>query len=245
MPKVIPAALNQSERDMKFYAVIAGNEDGGREYLEQHFPEVDIIDPGYNIGFAGGHNLVFSQVDAEYFQLINPDLVALREFVENMLAPFEPSSRIGAVGGKILHYDFDQERPTSIIDSTGVIIRKTGRALDRGQHEEDNGQYDAMTDLMAVSGAAAMYKREALEDVADHDSSATTQFFDEDFHTYFEDVDLCWRMFNRGWGIGVISLKRQPRAWTRCGIKPGRLWEGGFVHQASPQNSVEHTPNEL
>lgn len=210
MPTVIPAALNQTERDLKFYAVIAGNEDGGGEYLEEHFPEVEIIDPGYNIGFAGGHNLVFSRVDAKYFQLINPDLVVSPDFVQKMLVPFEQSQRVGAVGGKILQYDFDRNIPTSIIDSTGVIIRKSGRALDRGQHEKDTGQYDIQPELMAVSGAAAMYRREALQDIAEQISGEGLQVFDEGFHSYFEDVDLCWRMYNRGW---MIRYQAEALAW--------------------------------
>lgn len=201
LPKVIPAALGQTEKDLKFYAVIAGNDDDSSEYLEEHFPEVEIIDPGYNIGFARGHNMIFSSVDAQYFQLINPDLIISPDFVEKMLDPFEGTSDMGAVGGKLLKYDFDHDKPTRIIDSTGVIIRKTGRALDRGQHETDVGQYDKQIELMAVSGAAAMYGRKALEDIVEQRTDGTLQYFDEDFHSYFEDVDLCWRMYNRGWKI--------------------------------------------
>lgn len=201
LPKVIPAALGQTVKDLKFYAVIAGNEDESREYLEENFPEVEIIDPGYNVGFAHGHNVIFSSVDAQFFQLINPDLIISADFVEKMLDSFEGSTDIGAVGGKLLKYNFDHDTPTKIIDSTGVIIRKTGRALDRGQHETDTGQYDQQLELMAVSGAAAMYSRVALDDIIEQGSDGTPQYFDEDFHSYFEDVDLCWRMYNRGWKI--------------------------------------------
>lgn len=201
LPRVIPAALGQTEKDLKFFAVIAGNDDASREYLEEHFPAVEIIDPGYNTGFARGHNMIFSSVDAQYFQLINPDLIISPDFVEKMLDLFEGTSGMGAVGGKLLKYDFDHDKPTRIIDSTGVIIRKTGRALDRGQHETDVGQYDEQPELMAVSGAAAMYNRDALDDIIEPGTDGTPQYFDEDFNSYFEDVDLCWRMYNRGWKI--------------------------------------------
>jgi GT2 family glycosyltransferase len=140
-------------------------------------------------------------VDAEYFQLINPDLIISPDFVEKMLIPFEQTSRLGAVGGKLLKYDFKNNMTSNLIDSTGVVIRKTGRAVDRGQHEEDVGQYDQKTQVIAVSGAAAMYSMKALKDIVEPSVHSLPQYFDEDFHSYFEDVDLCWRMYNRAWEI--------------------------------------------
>lgn len=222
MSRVIPAALNQTEKDIEFYAVISGNDDAGREHLEEFHPEVKILDPGTNVGFAKGHNLIFNEIDAPYFQLINPDLIISPDFVEKMLECLETNSRVGAIGGKLLTYDFINKQSTNIIDSTGVIIRKTGRALDRGQHCPDQQQYDEQTDLMAVSGAGPMYRRDALTDVAETSADGHVQYFDEDFHSYFEDVDLCWRMYNRGW-----KIRYQPKAigWHGRAVASSR---GGY-----------------
>ncbi|HVY68157.1 MAG TPA: glycosyltransferase, partial [Patescibacteria group bacterium] len=57
---VFGAIFAQTVQDMRVVAVIAGNTDGGKEFLQRRFPRVEIIDPGRNVGFAGGHNLVFS-----------------------------------------------------------------------------------------------------------------------------------------------------------------------------------------
>src|SRR5210317_495719 len=105
IPTVFPAALNQTEKDCQFIAVIAGNNDGSKEYIEEFFPQVKVLDPECNIGFAAGHNMVFSTIDAQYFQLINPDLIVSPDFVEKMLTTFENQKRLGAVGGKLLRYD--------------------------------------------------------------------------------------------------------------------------------------------
>ena len=221
IPHVYPAVKQQTYKDFEFHAVIAGNDDGSKEYIQEHFPWVKITDPGYNIGFARGHNEIFSTVDAEYFQLVNPDLILAADFVEKMLEPSE-SERVAAVGGKLLQFDFNTGEKQNTIDSTGVIIRKSGRALDRGQHEPDTGQYDNATDLMAVSGAGALYSRNALEDVKSSCADGRYQYFDERFHSYFEDVDLCWRLYNRGWNI-----RYQPTAvaWHGRGVASS---EGGY-----------------
>jgi GT2 family glycosyltransferase len=161
---------------------------------------VKVIDPGYNIGFARGHNQLFAEVDADFFQLVNPDLVLTPTFIEEMLKPFA-DPKVGAVSGKILRYDFDKNQPTNIIDTTGVVIQRSGRGRDRGQHQRDIGQFDDRTDLIAASGAAVMYRKAALEDVKYQRPDGRTEYFDEDFHTYWEDVDLAWRMVNAGWKV--------------------------------------------
>ena len=49
--------------------------------------------------------------------------------------------------------------------------------------------------MFGVCGAAALYRREMLESIAD---SART-YFDESFFAFYEDLDLAWRAQRRGW----------------------------------------------
>lgn len=226
IPPVFSAVFEQTGVDFTFYAIIAGNEDGSKEYIQEHFPQVKIIDPGYNVGFSKGHNDFFAQVDAEFIQLINPDLIVTPTFVSEMLKPFADKT-IGAVSGKILQYNFEKNLPTNKIDSTGVIIARSGRGRDRGQHEIDNGQWDSQTDLIAVSGAAAMYRKEALESVKyvypeNHIKKGQVEYFDEEFFMYWEDIDLSWRLVNSGW-----KIKFAPQAKAFHGRTAGAS-EGGY-----------------
>lgn len=214
---VFSAIFSQTYKDFNVVAVISGNDDGGRELLRQKFPQVEIIDPGYNIGFAVGHNLVFERYNSEFFQLVNPDLILEPDYIGNIIKVFD-DPKVGAATGKLLRYDFDNNQKTNIIDTTGVTISKSGRARDRGQHEADKGQYDKDskdskdTRIRAVSGAGCMYRRAALLKTAVDKSIVSSrqsivyrlttddlEFFDEDFHSYWEDVDLSWRMANAGW----------------------------------------------
>ncbi len=271
IPQVFEAVRAQSFRDFKMVAVIAGNEDGSKEFIAEHYPEVEIIDPGYNIGFAKGHNLVFAKYDCEFFQLVNPDLILAPNYLEEMVKVFDnapggaevrdkagaealdkvgaeigdkSSAKIGAATGKLLLYDFEANRPTGKIDTTGVIIQKSGRARDRGQHEADKGQYDNQTHVMAVSGAGAMFRKVALEAVkmpktlversllgrrqgkqgreAPDNEPGAFEYFDEDFHSYWEDVDLSWRLVNAGY---VCRFAPQAVAYHGRGTASS---EGGY-----------------
>ncbi|MEM2890547.1 MAG: hypothetical protein QW358_04350, partial [Candidatus Hadarchaeum sp.] len=100
----------------------------------------------------------------------------------------EKDKRIGMCQGKILL--MDRKR----IDSTGILFYRSGTWWDRGEGETDVGQYDSHTDVFGVCAAAALYRREMLEDVA-----IDGEFFDPDFFGYVEDIDLSLRGRLRGW----------------------------------------------
>src|SRR5207253_10520458 len=55
-------------------------------------------------------------------------------------------------------------------------------------------EFERAGEIFGPSGAAAMYRRKALEDAA-----IAGQYFDEDFFAYREDADLAWRCRLLGW----------------------------------------------
>src|ERR1700722_10440207 len=181
---VFSAIFNQTYTDFNVVAVISGNDDGGKELLQQKFPDVEIIDPGYNIGFAAGHNLVFEKYDSEFFQLVNPDLILEPDYMEQMLKAFV-DPKVGAATGKLYQTSADEISAGILkvskvtFDTTGVTISKSGRARDRGQHEVDTGQYDTQTSVQAVSGAGPMYRGAALQSTS-YNLSGRSEYFDED-----------------------------------------------------------------
>lgn len=209
---VFEAIAAQTYKNCETIAVIAGNDDGSREFLAKNFPWVKIIDPSYNIGFAKGHNLIFSAKgesasggEADFYQLVNPDMIMQQNYIEEMLKAFQ-DKKVGAATGKLYKIsnskfqipNAEEKLKLKILDTTGVFINKSGRARDRGQHELDMGQYDNQISLQAVSAAGAMYRASALQSTACK-FEGKKEYFDEDFHSYWEDVDLAWRMSNAGW----------------------------------------------
>jgi GT2 family glycosyltransferase len=198
IPQVYDAMVAQTYPDVQIIAQIVADDGGCEEYIRQHYPEITILKPGYNIGFARGHNEIFAATDADIFQLVNPDLILAPTFVEQVVKAFDDAA-IGSVSGKLLRYDFINNHPTNIIDATGVVISKSGRGAARGQHQEDKGQFDGDNKIIGPDGAAGAYRKTALETVKYLRSDGRYEYFDEDFHSYWEDVDLAWRLANAGW----------------------------------------------
>lgn len=218
MPQVLPALLAQNHADTEYIAVISESKDGSKEFIQENFSAIKVIDPGKNLGFAGGNNLGIKQSKGEFIQLINPDLIIQPDYIENLLKAFA-DQKVAAATGKLLRYDFDQQEKTNIIDSTGVTMSKSGRGKDRGQLEADHGQYDNSKEVFGVSGAGPMYRRSSLDDVA-YDG----QYFDEGFLAYWEDVDLSWRLNNAGYKNIFV-----PEALAYHGRTVGQS-KGGYLH---------------
>jgi GT2 family glycosyltransferase len=199
IPQVYGALVGQTFKDIQIISQIVVDDGGCKDYIREHYPQVKIVEPGYNIGFARGHNEIFAYADTDIFQLVNPDLILTPTFVEEIVKVFEVP-HVGSASGKLLRYDFANNRPTKFIDAAGVAIAKSGRGWARGQHQEDRGQFDR--DDLAIlgpDGAAAAYRKAALESVKYPLADGRYEYFDESFHSYWEDVDLDWRLVNAGW----------------------------------------------
>jgi GT2 family glycosyltransferase len=80
------------------------------------------------------------------------------------------------------------------VDSTGIYFTPNLRHLDRGSLEVDNGHYLNYEYVFGATAAAALYRREMIDDI-----SIGGEFFDEDFFVYREDADVAWRAQLMGW----------------------------------------------
>jgi len=162
---------------------------------------VEIIASSVNTGFSKGHNTLIRNSRSDYILVLNPDTVLRPDFIREMVAALEARSDAGSASGKLLRMD------KTTIDSTGIVMLRNQRHLDRGAGDPDIGQFDRPEDIFGPSGAAAMYRRAALESCA-----VNGEYFDEDFFAYREDADLAWRMQLFGWtSIFVPSAVAQHR----------------------------------
>jgi len=126
---------------------------------------------------------------------LNPDVLLLPNFIQALVdaGSFDPN--IGTVCGKLLTMSATFEIPAKpVVDSTGIYFNPMLRHLDRGSQEIDNGHYLQYEYVFGASAAAALYRREMIEDI-----SFDGEFFDSDFFVYREDADVAWRAQLMGW----------------------------------------------
>ena len=176
----------QTFRDFRIHILDNDSRDHTLDRIRPY--DLDLIASASNTGFAAAHNRLIRSFPAEYVLILNPDTVLRPNFLQELTAALEARPDAASATGKLLRSD---ERT---IDSTGIIMLRNQRHLDRGADEPDLGQYDKAEDVFGPSGAAALYRDRALRDVA-----FGGQFFDEDFFAYREDADLAWRCRLMGW----------------------------------------------
>jgi GT2 family glycosyltransferase len=160
-----------------------------------------------NLGFAGGMNAALAVCGGEWVLSLNPDATPEPAYVERLLAAASSCRRgpVGAVTGRLVRPAASGERR---LDACGMRLRPTWRHLDRGSGEPDRGQLARPARVFGATGAASLWRRAALDDVA-----IEGEVFDPRFHSYREDAELCFRLRERGWEIlyepSAVALHRR------------------------------------
>jgi GT2 family glycosyltransferase len=203
--------------------------DDGLDRARSAMPDARFERSSVNTGFAAAHNRAMSLEPADVHVLLNPDCRLAPAFIERSVEAFEMDPRIGAVSGRLLRFRDDSadggppaELPGDILDSTGMVAHRNRRVLDRSSDLAAAGRDLVAADVFGASGAAAVYRRTMLEDVA-----FDGEFLDEAFFAYREDVDLAWRAQLLGWRCRYVptALARHRRrvAPGRRGRLPARI----------------------
>jgi len=194
--RCLEAVLAQTVRPTEVVVVDNASTDGTLEAVEAFGNRVRLIRNRVNAGFAAAQNQAIVSTRSDWVLTLNPDTLLKPGFVQALLEAAGADSCIGTVCGKLLSIrpDFSLfEEPR--LDSTGIYFTPALRHLDRGWREPDNdNRYVQPEFVFGACAAAALFRRELIEDISLEDG-----FFDPDFFAYREDADVAWRAQLAGW----------------------------------------------
>lgn len=182
--------------DRKEIIVVDNNStDGTLDILEQFADRITIVYNDQNLGFATAQNQAIREARGHWILTLNPDVLLLPDFIQALVDAGNLNDRVGTVCGKLLTIKSSFDLPDKpLVDSTGIYFTPMLRHLDRGSQEIDNGHYLNNEYVFGATAAAALYRREMVDDI-----SMDGDFFDPDFFVYREDADVAWRAQLLGW----------------------------------------------
>lgn len=184
----LPTVLDQDlEDDFEIIVVDNASTDDSVELVREQFPSVRVIEASDN-NYAAGNNLGVESSSSEFVALLNTDTRVERTWLSELVKCAHKDKRIGAVGSLILFTD-------GKINSIGIDLCHGYHWSDRGfGRGREHVEALSVGEVYGLSGCAALYRRACWQDVGG---------LDEDFHMYYEDVDMSLRCRRNGWQLAV------------------------------------------
>ena len=195
LEKFLANLVKHSQEATVFVADNASTDDSV-DFVKSNFPSVKIIINASNGGYAKGYNDALKQIDAEYFVLINSDIEVTEDWLSPIINLMDSDKKIAACQPKLL--DYKKRNTFEYAGASGGFIDNLGYPFCRGRIfddiEQDNGQYNDAIEVFWATGACLFVRASHFNEVGG---------LDEDFFAHQEEIDLCWRLKNKGYKIMV------------------------------------------
>jgi O-antigen biosynthesis protein len=185
----LEALLAVDYPDYRVIVVDNASGDGSPDLVRRRFAQVEVIETGHNLGFAGGNNVALRRLETEYAVLLNPDVVVSRHWLRGLITPMASDPSIGIAGCKLTFPD------GRIQHAGGFIAGPQALPGHYGLNEVDEGQHDSLRDVEYVTGAAMAVTRPLLERIG---------LMDEGYFLYYEEVDFCRRARQAGFRVVYV-----------------------------------------
>lgn len=193
------------------HVVVVDNKssDDSAQMVRSDFPHVTLLEPGKNLGFAGGNNYALRELgfpdDAgapEAVWLLNPDTEVQDDAPARLFQHLRESATTGAAGPTLRYGDGSFQHSAFAFPGLVQILFDLFPVPARMLESRLNGRYPR--DWYAGStpfhvdmllGAALMMRGETLRDVG---------LLDEGYFMYVEELDWCRRARDAGWQIDIV-----------------------------------------
>jgi N-acetylglucosaminyl-diphospho-decaprenol L-rhamnosyltransferase len=182
--------------DHEIIMIDNGSKDGSQEMVRTRFPYVRLVQNQENVGFSRGNNQGVNMSTGQYLLLLNSDAMLKQGTLDTLISLAQTQPGLGMVGARLINPDGTFQashtrfpnlwREFLILSRLGQIFMgrwypSHGPEIDKGPQKVDY-----------VEGACMLFKREAYLEVGG---------LDESYFMYAEDVDLCFRLRQKGWQI--------------------------------------------
>jgi GT2 family glycosyltransferase len=155
--------------------------------VKKEFPAVTLIVNEKNLGFGAGNNVGVKHAQGEYVLFLNSDTLLDRDILADMLKVFAEKAEVAVVAGLLRNPDGTYQRAYGKFHTLPILFKALFLGSEN-EHTTSEIQKEGYVDW--VPGACMMIRKNVFEKV---------QGFDEGYFMYIEDMDLCFRLREKGY----------------------------------------------
>ena len=186
LKKCFDSLSKQTYKNFEIIFVDNGSIDDSIKFVKKNYPKTIIIQSKINLGFAGGNNLGFKHTKGEYVLLLNNDILATKDYLKNLVEAFEKIPKLGSVQSKMILMNEPDK-----LDVCGTYWTDSSFLYHYGVGKnQSEKKYNRVMPFFSNKGASMMVKRGVIDKVG---------FLDNDFWSYYEETDLCNRIWLAGY----------------------------------------------
>lgn len=207
LPRLLESLAAQTEQRFRTVVVDDASTDDGVVYLRSDWPQVQLIQNQRNTGFAAACNVGLRTATTPFVVLLNNDTYVDTNWLAEGLHPFD-DDRIGAVASLTLLADEPNR-----VDTAGDVYSVAGGAMKRCHLQQRESVEQLSADAFSPSGVSAFYRTSVVMQAGG---------LDERFESYYEDVDLGFRIAAMGYRCAFaprsicyhhLSASYSPKSW--------------------------------
>lgn len=210
LPYFFSFLKEQSYQDWELFVLDNGSTDESMAMIERACSVLQqpthIFHNDANFGFARGYNQLLKQSTGDLQLIVNQDIIMSDDCLEKLVRAITWHDEAAAVAPLLFRWDTSpnaERKCTDKIDAAGLKVFRnrrvvewlSGLALDEIDNHIRHLPNFKFVEVFGVSGAFALFRRDALSAVAFADGTV----FDESYGSYKEDVDLAYRLRSAGY----------------------------------------------
>ena len=222
LPEVVAALSSQTRRLDQIVAVDTGSKDKSAALLKA--AKIPVLAMPRDAGFG---DAVYRAVEKfpksnnernEWIWVIHDDCAPKSDALEKLLVELVDRPNVAMAGPKLLGW-----HDRSHLLEVGVSITNNGdRWTGMEAHEYDQGQHDGIRDVLSVSTAGALIRRDVFEELGGYDPQLAL---------FRDDVDFGWRIRMAGHSIIVVTDSVAFHAQAAASERRSVDVEGAFLHR--------------
>ena len=211
--RLLLSIVMQDDQSIKYEVIVAEDASESGCNIGKYVSGITLIRNKQNLGFLKNCNHAVSQAKGKYVVLLNNDTYVTKNWLKELLTPFNSNERTGLVGAKLLY-------PNGNIQEAGGIVWNNGQPWNVAKGKDSyHCEYNYTREVDYLSGAALCIKKQLWNDLGGFDERYTP--------AYYEDTDLAFKAKAAGYKVIYAAL---------CNI----VHDEGQSHGTDIKSGVKH-----